>query len=297
MNNTTHSFRYNTSAQWFKGNCHLHTTRSDGGMTFAQVTDLYASAGYDFLFATDHWIASDVSQLDGGAPLIWLDGVELDGKDVTGAPYHIACLGKVTGITREMGFPAALQAVREQGALAILAHPQWTGNSFDDALRWSFDGVEVYNHVCRWLNGKGEAAPYWNAMLARQPGTLGLAVDDAHLRPEHPGWRGGWIVVNAAERTAEGILDAIRRGNFYSSCGPEFHSITFDGSQVEIETSSVQFIRLVGPASAGQRLGSFDGRRLNGARFTVSSEWTYAYLEIEDELGRRAWTNTLFGAD
>jgi hypothetical protein len=26
----------------------------------------------------------------------------------------------------------------------------------------------------------------------------------------------------------------------------------------------------------------------------VPPDWDYAYLEIEDELGRRAWTNTLF---
>jgi hypothetical protein len=192
-----------------------------------------------------------------------------------------------------MWFPAALRAARDQGGLTILAHPQWTGNSFDDALRWPFDGVEVYNHVCRWLNGKGAGAAYWNAMLGRRPGTLALAVDDAHLRPEHPGWNGGWIVVNAAERTPERIMDAIRRGNFYASCGPQFHSIRFDGVRVEIETSTVQFMRLVGPAYRGQRLGSFDEQRLTAARFDLPADWDYAYLEIEDEQGRRAWTNTL----
>lgn len=286
-------FRYDMSGRWLKGNAHLHTTRSDGGLTYAQANDLYASAGFDFLFATDHWVTSDVAQLPAGDGPLWLDGIELDGHDETGAPYHVLCLGKVTGITREMGFPAALRTVREQGGLTILAHPQWTGNSFDDALRWPFDGVEVYNHVCRWLNGKGEAAAYWNAMLARRPGTLALAVDDAHLQPEHPGWHGGWIVVNAAERASQPILDAIRCGNFYASCGPEFRSITFNGTHVAVETSSVQFIRLVGPAYRGQRIGSFDSQRLTAARFELPADWDYAYLEIEDEQGRRAWTNTL----
>lgn len=294
---TTHStdgrFRYDMSGRWLKGNAHLHTTRSDGGMTYSEAHALYASAGFDFIFATDHWVASDVAQLPSGDGPLWLDGIELDGRDETGALYHVACLGKVAGITREMGFPAALQAVREQGALTILAHPQWTGNSFDDALRWPFDGVEVYNHVCRWLNGKGEAAAYWNAMLGRRPGTLALAVDDAHLRPEHPGWNGGWIVVNAAERAPQLILDAIRRGNFYASCGPEFRSITFDGTHIAVETSSVQFIRLVGPAYRGQRVGGFDGQRLTAARFEFPADWDYVYLEIEDDQGRRAWTNTL----
>ena len=296
-NSLDRRFRYDTSSHWYKGNTHLHTTCSDGGLTYSQVNALYASAGFDFLFATDHWITSDVAQLSPGDSPLWLDGIELDGRDETGALYHVACLGKVTGITREMGFPAALRAAADQGSLTILAHPQWTGNSFDDALRWPFDGVEVYNHVCRWLNGKGEAAAYWNAMLNRRPGTLALAVDDAHLQPEHPGWNGGWIVVNAAARAPEQIIDALRRGNFYASCGTQLHAIRFDGAHVEVETSAVQFIRLVGPAYRGQRIGSFDGQRLVAARFELPADWDYAYLEIEDEQGRRAWTNTLVVED
>jgi hypothetical protein len=287
-------FRYDTSARWFKGNTHIHTICSDGGRTYAEIAVLYAAAGYDFLFAADHWIESDVMNLSQETTLLWLDGIELDGRDETGALYHVVCLGRLRGITREMGFTAALQVARAQGALTILAHPHWTGNSFDDALRWPFDGVEVYNHVCRWLNGKGDGGPYWSAMLRQNRETLVFAADDAHLRPEHPGWNGGWIVVNAAEPTPGCLLAAIRRGNYYASCGPQFRSITFDGSHVEIETSVVQFIRLVGPTYHGQRLGSFDGQRLTHGRFAIPPDWHYAYLEIEDDRGRRAWTNTLF---
>ncbi|MGC8779357.1 MAG: PHP domain-containing protein [Anaerolineae bacterium] len=289
------NLRYDTSGRWYKGNIHLHTTRSDGGMSYAEVAALYAAAGYDFLAAADHWIASDMAQEEGASGLIWLDGVELDGRDETGALYHVVCLGRLEGISREMGLSAALEAARAQGALTILAHPQWSGNTFDDLWRWPFDGIEVYNHVCRWLNGKGDGVAYWNAMLGRRPDALMFAVDDAHLRPEHPGWNGGWIVVNAAARTAEGIVEAIRRGNYYASCGPEFHTIRLHDGQVEVETSPVRFIRLVGPAYRGQRIGSFDGQRYTAARFALPDDWDYAYLEIEDECGRRAWTNNLKG--
>ena len=190
-------FRYDTAGRWFKGNTHLHTQASDGGLTHQQAADLYAGAGYDFLFATDHFVESDLGQTS--APLLWLDGVELDGLDEMGRMFHVACLGKTTGITREMGFVAALAAARRQGAMLVLAHPFWTGNSFDDATRIGCHAVEIYNHVCHWLNGKGDSRPYWQAMLEQSPSTLALAVDDAHLRPEHPGWHGGWVMVNAAE--------------------------------------------------------------------------------------------------
>ena len=175
-----------------------------------------------------------------------------------------------------------------------MAHPHWLDNSLEDALRYGFHGVEVYNHVCRWLNGKGDGTVYWNAMLRRFPNTLAFAVDDAHVRPEHPGWNGGWIMVNAPKCSRQALQEAIRAGDFYSSCGPELHSITCQGNRVTITTSPVQFVRLVGPAHHGARLGSFDGQLLTEATLEVPAHWAYAYLEVEDAQGRRAWTNPLF---
>jgi hypothetical protein len=286
-------FRYNTTGTWYKGNTHIHSTASDGGKTFAELGAMYASAGYDFAFRTDHWVFSDAKKDSADAPLLWLDGVELDGRDEQGVQYDVVCLGVFKGITPEIGLVAAMDAARAQGGLLILAHPYWSGNSFDDALRWDFDGVEVYNHVCQWLNGKGNGLPYWSAMLAHTPRRLGFAVDDAHIQSEHPGWNGGWIVVNAPMLSREAVFDAIRAGRFYASCGPEFYTLAYDGKAVHASTSPVRFARLVGPASAGKRVGFFDDQTLDRVSFEIPQDWPYAYLEIEDAHGRRAWTNAL----
>jgi hypothetical protein len=288
------SFRYELTGNWYKGNAHIHSTASDGGKHFSELAQMYAGAGYDFLFRTDHWVASDVADDGEDAPLLWLDGIELHGYDDRGAYYHVVGLGTFTGLMRDMGLCDAMQAVRDQGGILVLAHPHWMGNSFEEALRWDFDGVEAYNHVCQWLNGKGNSGAYWNAMLAHDPSVLGLAVDDAHIRPEHPGWNGGWIVVNAAQCARDAVLGAIRAGNFYSTRGPAFHAIEWHDNQVTVTCSPVRFARLVGPADKGKRIGSFDGDRLTQAAFELPAEWPYAYLEIEDECGRCAWTNSLF---
>jgi hypothetical protein len=290
-------FRYDTRGSWFKGNCHIHSTASDGGKTPVELAQMYAAEGYHFLCRTDHWVFSNVCEETDEYPLLWLDGVELHGRDDTGANYHVVCLGTFSGLSRQLGFAEALEATRAQGGLLLLAHPQWMGNTFADALRWGFDGVEVYNHVCHWLNGKSEGRSHWNAMLERSPGALGLAVDDAHIRPEHPGWNGAWVMVNAPECTREALMAAIRAGNFYSTLGPEFTSIEYVNGTVTVRTSPVQFVRLVGPTDKGQRIGSFDGETLQAATFEVPASWPYAYVEIEDLRGRRAWTNALWGED
>jgi len=288
------TFRYDTSGNWYKGNCHIHSTASDGGMAFDEIAALYAPAGYDFLFRTDHWVNSLVAADTEGSPLLWLDGIELDGPDQTGAAYHVVCLGRVAGLTREMGLEAAMAAAEAQGAIVVLAHPFWCGNSTADALRHRFAGVEVYNHVCHWLNGKGEALAHWNAVLERNPCALALAVDDAHLRDEHPGWNGGWICVNAPELSETSVLASVAAGNFYASRGPALTSLVAEDDAVRATMSPVRFARLVGPGWQGQRLGTFSGPLITEAEFTIPESWSYAYLEIEDDSGRRAWTNSLF---
>jgi hypothetical protein len=290
-------FRYNTTGRWFKGNTHIHSTASDGGRTFADIAAMYAAQGYAFLFRTDHWVASDVAADSTAYPLLWLDGIELDGPALVSPGFcHVVCLGTVRNIPRERGFAAGLAEARRQGALLVLAHPHWSANTFDDTIAGAFDGVEVYNDVCRVMNGKGEGTIYWSAMLERRPETLGFAVDDAHLRTEHPGWNGGWIVVNAPACTREAIVAAIRRGNFYSSCGPEIHALEHRDGRVRITTSPARTIWLVGPAWQGIRAGAPTGPLVTQAEFTVPADWPYARLELEDECGRRAWTNPLFTA-
>jgi hypothetical protein len=287
-------FRYDTSAHWYKGNTHLHSLASDGGKGFPELADLYHAAGYAFLFRTDHWVQSDVESDPADYPLLWLDGVELDGKDPTGADYHVVCLGRLSGLCQEEGLGAALLSARQQGALTILAHPHWCGNSLEDVTRHPFDGVEVYNHVCHWLNGKSNGLVHWEAALQRNPNTLAFSVDDGHFLGECPVWKGGWIVVNASECTRPAILDAIRGGNYYSSCGPEFHSISFDGEQIHLETSPVRYVRLVGAGWHGMPHGIPKGRLIRQISFPLPQDWPYAYIEIEDPMGRCAWTNNLF---
>jgi len=297
MTQTRGTFRYaNPAPHWYRGNTHIHSTVSDGGLNFVELAALYRSAGYDFLCRTDHWKASHAQADTNHYPLLWLDGIELDGLDETGQMYHIVCLGLLHNLQRGMGLEAAVRSAHEQGALCIMAHPHWCANTLGDAARLGLDGVEIYNHVCRWLNGKGDGAPYWTAAMETNPQSLGFAVDDCHLGPDHPGWNGGWVMVNAPELTQESIMENIRSGNYYSTCGPEFHSITLDGNTLHLQTSGVQFIRLVGPASHGYRVGNFKGELLTEASFTIPADWEYVYVDIEDNQGRRAWTNHLFHA-
>jgi hypothetical protein len=102
-------------------------------------------------------------------------------------------------------------------------------------------------------------------------------------------------MVNTDECSHEALMRAIRRGNYYSSCGPAFHTIELNNDQVHLTTSPVQFVRLVGPGYQGRRTGSFDKPKgITETSLPVPREWDYVYIEIEDGTGKRAWTNTLY---
>jgi hypothetical protein len=289
------TFRYDTSGAWYKGNTHIHTTLSDGDLSPAEALAMYERAGYDFLFRTDHRVAAREPESAPPGRCFWINGIELDGLDAEGGDYHVVCLGTFNDLDPAAGLPANIESVLRQDGLIILAHPHWTGNTFDEAFRFPFHGVEVYNHVCWWCNGKSDGLPFWDTMLLRRPNTFAFAADDMHLNRSigDDAWNGGWIMVNAAARTPAAILAAIKKGNFYASCGPSFHRIDGRDHRVEIDTSPICAARLIGPRGEGLRQGSVNGPAITHAAFDIPSTWPYARLEIEDETGRRAWSNPL----
>lgn len=288
-------YRYETSGRWYKGSLHLHTVRSDGHLTPNELVEKYSEEKFDFIAMTDHWCLPDLNGNKETLPLLVINGVELDGYDNLGSYYHVLAIGvdlKPPLFTRN--FLKTLRIAYSQGALLIWAHPYWTGNSLQEGMRHKFHGLEIYNHSSQCENGSGYALSYWDGMLNQNPDFLGFATDDGHFIPGQPYWKGGWIMVNAADCTQQEILENIKQGNFYATQGPEFKSIEYGENTVEVETSPVTYVRLIGPRRTGKWIHALDQKPICKAKFELPREWPYARLEIEDAAGKRAWSNPLW---
>jgi hypothetical protein len=287
-------FRYDCRGKWFKGNVHMHTTRSDGRLNLAEAARYYAERGYDFISITDHRVPFVGAELGEQLPIMVLDGIELDGIDDEGSGYHVVCIGGVEGILKEMPLMESLKKARSQGSFLIWAHPHASANTVEEGMRHGFHGLEVYNHTSEVGLGKGYGAYHWDSILRQQPDMLGLATDDNHFFEGYPSQVGGWIMVNAPELSPEAILASIRQGNFYSSSGPDFKSIYIEkGNRVVAETSPIVHARLVGPGGVGKWKAEVDLRNVTETHFRIPDEWSFARLEIEDAFGRKAWSNPL----
>jgi len=290
-------FRYDCSGKWFKGNLHMHTSRSDGRLNLAEASAYYSERGYDFISITDHMVPFIGAELGEQLPIMILDGMELAGKDDKGSYFHVVCIGGVDGISEDMALMEVLEKARSQGSFLIWAHPHWSGNTVADGLRHDFHGIEVYNHFPEMAIGKGNGAFHWDSVLEQQPDMLGLATDDNHFVEGYPPQVGGWIMVNAPELSPEAIMASIRKGNFYSSSGPDFKSIYIEkGNRVVAETSPIVHARLIGPATKGKWKAEVDKRNVTKTNFRIPDDWAFARLEIEDAFGKKAWSNPLLNS-
>ena len=127
---------------------------------------------------------------------------------------------------------------------------------------------------------------------------LGFATDDAHFIKDVPAEKAGWIMVNAEELSRDAIITSIRRGNFYSSSGPLFQTISIeDGNRIVALTSPVIYARLVSTLEINLETNKYRGtterKPMTEIHFRLPDEWLYARLEIEDASGKKAWSNPL----
>lgn len=294
---------FEISGNWYKGNCHTHSTVSDGRLPIEDRFAAYRDAEYDFLVITDHGSVSDVAKLSEDGFLA-ISGSELHPKNSYGGDtYHIVALNIHEPIDCGPLHPnEVIERVKELGGESFLAHPYWSGHTILDLSPLNgYIGVEVYNDTCTGI-GKGFSEPHWDNLLDKAGPTLGFAVDDAH-GTEHDVFH-GWIVVKSPDLKTESIMSSIKSGAFYSSMGPEIHDIKAEEIEVEgrdgnlekrtkisVSCSPARSITFKSLRSRGRHVRASGGNLLTEAEYTVSAANKYVRIEITDEAGNKGWSN------
>ncbi|MDO4285907.1 MAG: CehA/McbA family metallohydrolase [Eubacteriales bacterium] len=299
----THQFE--NRGHWYRGNLHMHTTRSDGALSPEEAIAVYKAAGYDFIALTDH---RQPSRLVEESDFLQLPGVEWDTGDNDRAPvFHIVGVGMERechvsygngkgeeGGRGVMPDPQALiDAVREAGGLAILAHPAWSLMDPADIGRLSgLSGAEIYNTVSGLpMNARrADSSQYIDLWAAKGIYLPCMAADDSH---RYTGEQArSYLMVNAEELTAQAILRAIADGNFYASQGPRFENISFDWEKGTVDvfcspdTETVVFCS--NAAWSGERVQ----RPENGmVHYRMTPIEHYLRVELIDKEGRMAWSS------
>lgn len=292
---------------WLRCALHAHTTSSDGELAPRRLAAHYERAGYDVLAITDHWVRTEAPSSE---RLLVLPGVELNTLLPAGRDGHLLAIGigsdpaELEGERLELD-QAAEWAARG-GGVAYLAHPYWTGVAPATLeLPPAVSGIEVFNAGCELEVGRGLSSVHWDELLEAGRTCFGIAADDTH----HPGFDSdhAWTWVRA-ERTAAGVLEALRGGCFYASEGPLIHAVRVEPGFVEVGCSPCRSVTLLtgrtsGTAVHAGRLGYRYGAEVleadadglvTAARLDLPESAPFARLEIADARGRKAWSNPVW---
>ncbi len=282
---------------WYKGNLHTHTTRSDGTLTPDEIADLYRSRGYDFLALTDHWKISETKTHPNG--LLLLSGIEYDfGKNVREGIFHIVGVGMTEDphVTRTDTPETAIAKIHNAGGVADIAHPAWSMNTTEQLKRTlAADYSEIFNSVSDLpANCRPYSGDVLDKLAADENGKLFplAAVDDAH-------WCKGeecrsFICVQAEKCTPEAIIKSIKSGNFYASQGPKIE-VTQENDKITVTCRPEDKITTV----VCYTDTPWDPHRCDIAtpdEYLITSEFhptgreTYVRIEAISATGNRAWS-------
>lgn len=206
------------------GLVHVHSDFSrDGLCSVKELAGFAREAGFGFVGITDH--AEDLSdrniealcrecEAHSDELLVMIPGLEFR----CGGGLHILGLGVRQGIgDRE---PVRVASwVRNQGGVAVLAHPSVCGHRYPSELRAALDGIEIWN-----ARYDGHFVPAMaNLRLLEEvrqtnPTVAGFGGADLHTLEQHPGVTLELQVQGRSNIHADIVLEHLRQGKF-AVCG------------------------------------------------------------------------------
>jgi len=295
--------------RWYKGNTHTHTLNSDGDSTPDDVVRWYREHGYQFLVLTDHNFITNVDILNAlhGADERFL---VIKGEEVTDKfgdkPIHLNGLDVAELVMPQKGTSVVdtlqrnVNAIRKAQGVPHINHPNfgWAVSAEDLRQLENNKLFEIFNGHPRVNNqGGGGVAGLetaWDHILTSGQILYGIAVDDAHIfkRPwdrnaSRPGQ--GWVVVRTDRLHPRALLEAMERGDFYSSTGVELTEIQSNERELAItikEDPSAKYrIQFIGK---GGRL--LKEEITSPARYQIQGDEGYVRGKVLDSNGLIAWT-------
>ena len=284
---------FESQGNWYKANLHTHSTTSDGEATPAERIAQYRKGKYNVLALTDHGLTNNLEGLSTDDLLV-ISGMEAHPQcTLDDSKHHLVCLNVPQGLSFEEETPAQeiIDEVRRAGGEVVFCHPYWTGYNINHLQSINgYIAVEVYNATCSKI-GKGFGSVQWDDFLA-EVGPLGaIAVDDTH--------RGrdmfmGWTWIKAKQLSVDAIMESLRLGRYYSSCGPVIEDFHIEDGKAMLTCSPVREIHFLSRRAAGLSFYADGAGPLTNAEREVGESLKYVRAEIVDADGKRAWTNPIF---
>ena len=295
--------------RWYKGNLHTHTLNSDGDSTPDEVVRWYREHGYDFLVLTDHNFMTEVDGLNavpsGPGKFLVVRGEEVTSR-VGDKPIHVNGFdlrrlvdppNASTVVTMVQGM---VDGIRAASGVPSVNHPNfgWAISADELASIQRTKLFELYSGHPLVNNVGGGGVPgleeVWDRLLSSGKLLYGIAVDDAHhfKRPWDPTASSpghGWVYVRSAALEPRPLVEALERGDFYSSTGVVLDAVDAGANRLRVSVKQagtskyrIQFIGRGGRVL--QEVAAAEGT------YTFKGDEGYVRAKVLESNGAVAWT-------
>lgn len=214
----------------------------------------------------------------------------LGSTEITLPKNDIIALNLDSPIDINSSLQRIIEEINRKNGLSILSHPSYLLKPYFRKkllkLR-NFLGIEIYNPgKIPWPESTGR----WDYILSHRYGdkVWGFASDDMHDLKRDAGR--AWIMVKGERKDEASIIEALKKGSFYSTTGVFIEDIILEDGCLYIKLNDICKIRFFGYGHKVLQINF--GKE---AKYSLSPEDRYVRIEVKS-LGNRkkAWTQPIF---
>lgn len=183
----------------------------------------------------------------------------------------------------------------ENGYLVTYNHPCWSMEGEDMVLDLGgLFSLEIFNTNSMNTNGYEHNISLYDKFLRRGKFIGCHGADDNHNKRPFDDLLsdsfGSWTMILAEELTYPAVIEALEKGNFYASTGPEIRELTFEGKHVHLECSPAQRIIMHITPKLTKNVYHSDGSPVTEADFEIPEKADFVYFSVLEANGKAAYT-------
>lgn len=192
-----------------------------------------------------------------------------------------------------------IKTAKENGYIAAYNHPWWSMEDEADILAYEgFFSMEMCNYSSYLLGRLEYNAGLYDKMLSTGKRIFCHSTDDNHNSfPEDSlmcDSFGGFTMITPEVFSYDSIINAMEKGEMYSSMGPIFKEISIEGNKIYIECSDVERIMVFTGSKAPKRKFAEKGEIITSAEFEIDERAKFVRVSVVDKYGRFADTRGFF---
>jgi len=192
-----------------------------------------------------------------------------------------------------------IKTAKENGYIAAYNHPWWSMEDEADILAYEgFFSMEMCNYSSYLLGKLEYNAALYDKMLLSGKRIACHGADDNHNgfsegSPQCDSF-GAFAMIMPDIFTYDSVINAMEKGEMYSSMGPVFKEISMEGNKIHIECSDVARIMVFTGSKTPLRKYASINETINSADFEIDDRAKFVRVSIVDKYGKFADTRGFF---